>query len=140
MTQPKKRKARNYDIAYAAGLARRFRDPSHRIVVPGPGGATDEIIIEGDVDGDLLARELERFAAYGTWEEKAAHRSNRVLAMRSFYRGHVENIRKANPSMTVTQAIDEVVNRFNAKSDTVQDAVYRHKPAILKRKPKIRKV
>ena len=125
-----KRLARDFDRAYAAELARRYRTQEPQRI------EHEGLVYEDIVSGDRLALELEIFAARGTWETPVVIVENdageREFRPREEF--HAERTREYLRAMfarlrargqSVESAIGVIVDVYGVSEQTARDIVYR---------------
>lgn len=120
--RPKKRKARDFDRAIAAELARLYREQHPRTFTSGVSTQrrSSEIEIEGQrvtVPWDIGTM-LEWFAEHGTWEKSPADTAKwNASALKFWY------LRKHASGMTRSAAIAELIEETGFSESTIQHAV-----------------
>jgi hypothetical protein len=120
--RPKKRRARDFDRAFAAELARLYREQHPRTFTPGV--STRRRSSEIEIDGQRItvpwdiAGALEWFAEHGTWEKSPADIAKwNALSLTFWYR------QKRGRGMTRSAAKAELVEETGLGESTVQHTI-----------------
>lgn len=113
---PANRRASKAERDAAAELVRRYRESDpYRVEIEGR-------IVERFVDGDELARALQKFAEDGTFQAPAdLPRAERVLIVKDWYS------RLRDMGVSQEDAIGSIAERRGISEQTVRDALYDRK-------------